>query len=205
MAIFISDCHLGNRNCKANLLVAFLEKYNSEDTIVLVGDIIDDHQLSIWPESHKKALGCVLGFKRIVYLPGNHDAFLRHFYGNYANISILEEVIYMTTNGKRYLVIHGDRQDIWTKYTSFLSVSVIARLTRYFFENIHAKIIGRDSRFKRQLIKLAKEKNLDGVICGHNHYPEICANSNVLYINCGDWIDSCMGIVEKDGVFELSY
>ena len=39
-SIFISDVHLGTRDCKAEELNNFL-KHNSCDTLYLVGDIID--------------------------------------------------------------------------------------------------------------------------------------------------------------------
>ena len=38
--IFISDVHLGTKDCKADLLNNFL-KHNTCDTLYLVGDIID--------------------------------------------------------------------------------------------------------------------------------------------------------------------
>jgi len=42
------------------------------------------------------------------------------------------------------------------------------------------------------------------VICGHIHTPAIKRLDNVLYLNCGDWVDSCTAIVEHlDGRMEL--
>jgi len=42
------------------------------------------------------------------------------------------------------------------------------------------------------------------VICGHIHTPEIKAINEVLYMNCGDWVESCTALVEHmDGRFEL--
>jgi UDP-2,3-diacylglucosamine pyrophosphatase LpxH len=39
-SIFISDVHLGTKDCQANKLNNFL-KHNSCDTLYLIGDIID--------------------------------------------------------------------------------------------------------------------------------------------------------------------
>jgi len=44
----------------------------------------------------------------------------------------------------------------------------------------------------------------DGVICGHIHTPAIKRLDGILYLNCGDWVDSCTAIVENlDGRMEL--
>ena len=48
------------------------------------------------------------------------------------------------------------------------------------------------------------ERGLDGVLCGHIHTPVIKAVDGVLYMNCGDWVDSCSAIVERlDGSMQL--
>ena len=58
--------------------------------------------------------------------------------------------------------------------------------------------------FENYMIKYTKEKSCNGIICGHIHTPEIKTISKVEYLNCGDWIESCTAIIEKeDGVFEI--
>jgi len=45
---------------------------------------------------------------------------------------------------------------------------------------------------------------LDGVVCGHIHSAAIKNIGGIVYINCGDWVDSCTAIVEhEDGRMEL--
>ena len=34
------------------------------------------------------------------------------------------------------------------------------------------------------------------MICGHIHAAAIKDIGGVTYINCGDWVDSCTGIIE---------
>ena len=42
------------------------------------------------------------------------------------------------------------------------------------------------------------------MICGHIHHAVIHRRSDLLYINCGDWVESCTAVVEHfDGVFEI--
>jgi UDP-2,3-diacylglucosamine pyrophosphatase LpxH len=50
----------------------------------------------------------------------------------------------------------------------------------------------------------ARERGLDGIICGHIHWATIREIDGLTYINCGDWVDSCTAIVEHlDGRLEL--
>ena len=58
--------------------------------IYLVGDIVDGWQLKsgwYWPQAHndvvQKLLRKARKGARIVYVPGNHDEFLRDYYGTH--------------------------------------------------------------------------------------------------------------------------
>jgi predicted phosphodiesterase len=45
---------------------------------------------------------------------------------------------------------------------------------------------------------------MDGVICGHIHHAEMRMIHGILYMNDGDWVESCTALVEHpDGRFEL--
>ena len=83
--LFISDVHLGTRGCQAELLLDFLRCHEAA-TVYLVGDIIDGWRLKrtwYWPQSHndlaQKILRLARKGGRIVYIPGNHDEFLRDY------------------------------------------------------------------------------------------------------------------------------
>jgi UDP-2,3-diacylglucosamine pyrophosphatase LpxH len=42
------------------------------------------------------------------------------------------------------------------------------------------------------------------VICGHIHHAAIRQVGDVLYINTGDWVESCTAVVEtEEGLFEI--
>ncbi|MEO8411397.1 MAG: UDP-2,3-diacylglucosamine diphosphatase, partial [Propionivibrio sp.] len=50
----------------------------------------------------------------------------------------------------------------------------------------------------------ARQRGLDGIICGHIHCAVMREVDGVSYVNCGDWVDSCTAIVEHhDGRLEL--
>ena len=82
--IFISDVHLGTRDCKALELNNFL-KHNKCNTLYLVGDIIDGWRIQqnkwMWNQSHSNVVQQILKLAkrktRVIYVAGNHDEFLR--------------------------------------------------------------------------------------------------------------------------------
>ena len=58
--------------------------------------------------------------------------------------------------------------------------------------------------FEESAVHHARERGLDGVICGHIHWATMREIDGLTYINCGDWVDSCTAIVEHfDGRLEL--
>src|SRR2546429_9581483 len=86
--LFLSDVHLGTKGCQADKLLDFLRHHEAE-TIYLVGDIVDGWRLKqgwYWPQAHndvvQKLLRKARKGTRIVYIPGNHDEFLREFLGS---------------------------------------------------------------------------------------------------------------------------
>ena len=116
--IFISDTHLGTKGCKAEALADFLA-HNECSTLFLVGDIIDGWQLKrrwYWNEAQNRVVAEILAKidagTRVIFVPGNHDEFARDYIGRvFAAIEIAGETIHETADGKRLLVLHGDRFD----------------------------------------------------------------------------------------------
>ena len=127
--LFISDVHLGTRGCQADKLLDFL-RYNDADRIYLVGDIVDGWALKLnwyWPQTHNDVVQKLLRQARkgahLIYVPGNHDEFLRDYYGtHFGGIEIAESAVHVTTDGKRYLVIHGDLFDVVMKHARWLAL-----------------------------------------------------------------------------------
>ena len=67
--IWLSDVHLGTRDCRVNLLLDFLRSTHC-DTLYLVGDIVDLESLRsafFWPTSHTEVLRVLLEEE-----PGRH-------------------------------------------------------------------------------------------------------------------------------------
>jgi UDP-2,3-diacylglucosamine pyrophosphatase LpxH len=59
-------------------------------------------------------------------------------------------------------------------------------------------------RFETALADDAKARGFDGVVCGHIHHAEMRMVNGVMYLNDGDWVESCTALVEhQDGTLEL--
>ena len=52
------------------------------------------------------------------------------------------------------------------------------------------------SRFEEIVAREAEMRGVDGVVCGHIHHAEIRQIGGVLYLNDGDWVESCSALVE---------
>ena len=130
-SIFVSDVHLGTKDCKAGQLNNFL-KHNSCDTLYLVGDIIDAWKIQQnkwrWKQSHTNVVRRVLGHAkrgtRVVFIAGNHDEFLRPMipYGfSFGLVEIHNQIEHTGADGKHYLVVHGDLFDGITRLAPWIA------------------------------------------------------------------------------------
>jgi UDP-2,3-diacylglucosamine pyrophosphatase LpxH len=233
-ALFISDIHLGTKGCQAELLLEFLRVHEA-DVIYLVGDIIDGWRLKqswYWPQTHNDVVQKILrkGRKgaRIVYIPGNHDEFLRSYYGtHFGGIDVVETAIHETADGRRYLLIHGDVFDMVVRHAKWLAllgdwayetalvVNTYVNLVRrklgfsYWSLSAWAKLKVKNAvnfigQFETTLSAEAHKHGVDGVICGHIHHAAMHDMNGVSYVNVGDWVESCTAVVEHDdGRLEL--
>lgn len=131
-SVFISDVHLGTRNCKAKLLDKFLHD-NSCNTLYLVGDIIDWWRMRnglYWPQKHSNVIRRFLSMARkktqIIYIIGNHDEFLEDFLEEgeltFGHIVIKKEAIHFGVDGKKYYVVHGDKYDLVIKHQKWMAL-----------------------------------------------------------------------------------
>ncbi len=233
--VILSDVHLGTHDCKAREVNHFL-KYTRCEKLILNGDIIDGWRLKqspYWPKSHTRFIRLVLKKmeKRdteIVYLRGNHDDVLSHFLPlAFEGLSLVEDHIHETADGKKYFVLHGDVFDTVTKNFVFLAYlgdwgyRALMRLNRLYnkwrawrgkeyysiSKAIKARVkqaVSHVSNFEQHIAELAKSRGCTGVMCGHIHTAADRMMGDVHYLNSGDWVESLTAIVEHhDGRFEL--
>ena len=232
--IWISDVHLGTTGCQAARLLEFLRATESQ-TLYLVGDIIDGWQLKrrwYWDQAHNNVVQTVLKKAKkgteVIFVPGNHDEVVRQFIDlDFGGIRIRDEHVHVTAQGKRMLVLHGDRFDgviacaKWLAYVGDSLYTVILKFNQvynswraraglpYWSLSQYLKLkvknaVSYISSFEHALAAEARKKGLDGVICGHIHKPEIRDIDGITYCNDGDWVESLSALVEDlDGELRL--
>jgi len=60
---------------------------------------------------------------RVIYIPGNHDEFLRGYYGShFGGIEVVENAIHEAADGRRFLVVHGDIFDLVVTQARWLAL-----------------------------------------------------------------------------------
>ena len=226
--IWISDLHLGSSSCQAALLLDFL-RYTESEQLYLVGDIVDGWQLRrrwFWPQAHNDVVQKVLRKARkgtaVTYIPGNHDAFGRHFsLINFGGIEVRDEALHLTADGRRLLVVHGDLFDGVIQHAKWLAFvgdhlylftlelnrwfnALRARLgfpywsLSQFLKHKVKNAVRYITDFEIALAQEARRRGVDGVVCGHIHKAEIRSIGGVLYCNDGDWVESLTALVEDD-------
>lgn len=233
-AIWISDLHLGTTGCQAARLLEFLQNTES-DTLYLVGDIIDGWQLRrrwYWDQTHNNIVQTVLKKAKrgteVIFVPGNHDEAVRQFINlDFGGIRVRDELVHVTAQGKKMLVLHGDRFDgviacaKWLAYVGDNLYTLILKFNQwtnaararaglpYWSLSQYLKLkvknaVNYISSFEEALAAEAKKKGLHGVICGHIHKPEIREIDGITYCNDGDWVESLSALVEdKTGELRL--
>ena len=187
-----------------------------------------------WDEMHDEVVKLILRHAsrgaKVLYIPGNHDEMFREWLPLHLEIGgvrLVGEAEHATADGKRLLVIHGDQFDSVVRYAKSLAFlgdsayTTALNVNRWF--NVVRRLLGYPywslsqwakrqvkgavkaiDRFEEALAGEAKRRQFDGVVCGHIHHAEMRNVAGVLYMNTGDWVESCTALVEHhDGRLEL--
>ncbi|MDY0403733.1 UDP-2,3-diacylglucosamine diphosphatase [Sulfurovum sp.] len=235
-SIFVSDIHLGTKFSQADAFLEFMKHYESEN-LYMVGDIIDGWALKRkfrWNQAHSDVVQKILRKARkgtnVYLVTGNHDEFLRPFLplmlGD--NLEVDDAFEYVSVEGKKYFVTHGDIFDSITLTKKWLAVlgdygyEVLLNLnhflhffrqrmgikrywslSKYVKDNVK-KSVSFITDFEEILSQHAKHKGYDGIICGHIHKAEMKMIDGIEYKNSGDWVESCTALVETlDGEWKV--
>lgn len=187
-----------------------------------------------WDHHHDEVVRLILKSARngtnVIYVPGNHDEMLRKYIGlniEFCGIKLQMEAEHVTSDGKRLLITHGDEFDSIVRHARLLALlgdwayNAALTLNRH-FNTIRVRLgypywslsawlklrvkeaVKAIDRFETALAESAKNRGFDGVVCGHIHHAEMRQVNDVLYLNVGDWVESCTALVEHfDGRLEL--
>ena len=130
--------------------------------------------------------------------------------------------MHVTAVGKRLLIIHGDEFDSVVLYAWFVALlgdwaySIAVTVNQWFngqprhLDYPHwslsawlrrqvREVVNTIERFESALAAEAHRRGFDSVICGHVDHAEMREVEGVLYLNDGDWVESCTALVEHHG------
>jgi UDP-2,3-diacylglucosamine pyrophosphatase LpxH len=187
-----------------------------------------------WDADHDDVLRLILRYARsgtqVTYIPGNHDEMFRAWLPAGVDISgirLCKDAEHVTADGKRFLIMHGDEFDNIIRYAKFLALLgdwaySVALVGNRWFNTIRRRLglpywslsawlkrqvkeaVKAIDRFEAAVAAEARNRGFDGVVCGHIHHAEIRDVDGILYMNDGDWVESCTALVEHfDGRMEL--
>jgi UDP-2,3-diacylglucosamine pyrophosphatase LpxH len=232
--LFLSDLHLGTRGLQAELLLDFLRVNDADTIYLVGDIVDGWRLKGgwYWPQSHndvvQKLLRKARKGARVIYVPGNHDEFARDYTGLvFGGVELVHEAIHTTADGKKLLVVHGDQFDIvvrhhkWLAYLGDWAYELAIKFNThynrlrsrlgmgYWSFSAWAKLKVKDAvnfigDFEETLAAEAAKRGVDGVVCGHIHHAVIKPMGKVLYVNTGDFVESCTAIAEhEDGRLEI--
>jgi UDP-2,3-diacylglucosamine pyrophosphatase LpxH len=232
--IFISDIHLGTRGCQAELLLDFIRHVECETLYLVGDIIDGWKLRSgwYWPQAHNDVVQKILRLARkgvkVIYVPGNHDEVVRDFCGvHFGGVLVARDTIHETADGRRFLVTHGDEFDGVVQHARWLAfVGDYAYRMALFLNTLFNRVRRRlgfgywslsaflktrvknalqfIENFEAAVAEEARRRGVDGVICGHIHKAEMREIDGVVYINDGDWVESCTALAEHmDGTLEI--
>ncbi len=187
-----------------------------------------------WDRHHDEVLQLILAAARrgtnVVYVPGNHDEMMRQYVPlnlEIAGVKLQLEAQHVTADGKRLLITHGDAFDSVVRHARLMALlgdwayTAALGLNRH-FNQIRVRLgypywslsawlkrqvkeaVKAIDRFETALADDAYKRGFDGVVCGHIHHAEMRMVNGVMYLNDGDWVESCTALAEHhDGRLEL--
>lgn len=221
--LVISDVHIGSKGCQTEKVLDLL-KDESYERYILVGDIIDGWLFKKYKKfsyDHTKVIRRLLKLSKdreIIWIAGNHDEFLRKYLPlELGNIKVVDEWVEYGT-----WFCHGDKFDgiVQLKWLGMLgslgydlaiSLDMVFKklglkrsLSKFLKSNVKAAVSFMVD-FENEMVRQAKKRNCDTVVCGHIHTPADKIINGVRYLNTGDWVENCSYITyfSQHGSFRL--
>ncbi|MGS0754923.1 UDP-2,3-diacylglucosamine diphosphatase [Roseateles sp. GG27B] len=233
-SVWISDIHLGTPGCQAEALLDFLRCVESDNLFLVgdIIDGWQLRRSWYWPQAHNDVVQKLLRKARkgaqVVFIPGNHDEFARKYLShNFGGIEVANEWIHVTADGRKLWITHGDLFDgviqcaKWLAYLGDSAYEFTLKLNRY-LNSLRARLglpywslskylklkvkraVSYVSDFEGAVAREARNRGVQGVVCGHIHHAELRDIDGILYANDGDWVESLTALVEHaDGRLEI--
>ena len=229
----ISDVHLGTRACRAAELASYLTSIEPRMLVLNgdIIDLLRMRG-GYWPASHAAVIDRVLEFANsgveVYYLCGNHDlAIGLHDGRDFAGVRFAQRLD-MELAGRRTLFMHGHVVDEHTESLPYMlgsltfdavqsislgvdrlaesvgwqAPSLLSVIKRRFGPGA-AYVLG----FERRCAEYARLQGFASVVCGHIHLPRLhqamAADSSMMYVNSGDWVEHCTAVEFSDDRWDV--
>lgn len=223
---FISDVHLGTPDCKSAYLLDFLRQLDCQRLYLVgdIVDMEALAKRAWWHPEHTAVVTELVALAargvEVIYIPGNHDQPMRQLAGTtLAGIRVQLDAVHEGADGRRYRVSHGDEFDPEHVGKQWLTVlgDAMHRVILWANRRMHAArrrldrpylplsiiikshvgmAMGYIRGYEQRVASDARERGLDGHICGHIHFGHVRTMDGVLYLNDGDWVEHCTALVE---------
>ncbi len=232
-SVWLSDLHLGFPGSRADNARRFIKSVECDRLYLVgdIVDLWYMQHGFAWPQACNDVLRAILTKARrgtrVIYVPGNHDEMLRVHRGTaLGNIRVVNRLVHTTADGRRLLVVHGDQFDSAVQFSRLIAIGgtraygalirvnqALSRLRRWlrlppwslarFLKHQSRDASPFIRRFEEAAIHTARQRGVDGIVCGHSHRPTL-RYGDITYCNAGDWIDNCTALVEeRDGTLAL--
>jgi UDP-2,3-diacylglucosamine hydrolase len=222
---FASDFHLGAPNTQESKIreqriTRWLDSIaNDAAGIFLVGDIFDFwfEYGEVIPKGFIPFISKIAQLRAqgipIYFFTGNHDLWMRDYFTTELGIPVYHEPIWLTSEGKSFLVGHGDGLGPGDRSYKVLKKVFTNPVSNWLFKWIHpdlgvklAKAWSGHSRITNiakdeshflgvdewlwQYSKEVEEKtHFDYYVFGHRHLPlELLVGKKSIYFNLGEWV-----------------
>jgi len=234
-AYFISDVHLGledpvKEQEKQKRLIAFLEKAAGDASrLFILGDLFDAwiEYRTVIPKGFHRVLSKLHDLSdaglELHYLVGNHDFWMRDYFGLELGINMHTESFDIELDGRRIHLHHGDGLDPRDTGYKFLRKVLRNPFSIWLFSWLHPDIgvaLAKSSSKSSRHYTSAKDYGADDgmrdyaagkiaagsdvVIMGHRHVPLCEKIGTGTYVNLGDWITHNTYGVLADGEISLA-
>lgn len=143
-------------------------------------------------------------------------------------VDITHRITHTTADGRKFVVMHGDQFDraimkggisrLSDKFVNWIAerigfwrhetIMIGGRREKFSLSKLlrHSgyKAIKTLNSFEQSLEKFFKSNDVDGLICGHTHIPDIRFINGKLYGNCGYWMAGSNTYIAEDETGHVS-
>jgi UDP-2,3-diacylglucosamine hydrolase len=218
--LFFSDAHLGmgtpgQEALKNRRLLSFLDHARREcDELYILGDLFDFwfEYRHVIPKGHFSVLSrlreLASGGLPITYLGGNHDFWIGDFLGREVGLSVHQEPVAVTLQGRRAFLAHGDglargdrsykilkrilRHPASTSLFRLLHPDLGMALAHRTSQASHRYTRKRETLVEGMLEEVAERKFREGfdlVVFAHLHRPLHRSLPGRDFLILGDWVE----------------